>query len=541
MILPFVQTMRLVDMREQVVDVPPQEVITSDNVVVSVDASHLLRAERPQRLIYNVANFPAGHHQAGPDQPAQPDRRHGARLCPDLARQHQPRPAPGSSTTPPTSGACGSPGSRSSASTRRTSWRPCMHEQMKAERTRRAVVTTADGQREGGHRPGRGPEVGQHPSGRGPQQQKAILDAQGQPRPPGRSPTPRSTASSPWPRASRGRPQRLRHYPRGQPHARPAGGEVPRGAAGHRQQPGHQDLPARRHVRRDGIDRRHRRAVQREGGRRAAAGASRAATRLLGASERGTERPWGSGNGNKGFHMAERSAHEAVTTYFTEGRAVIGLDDELAESAAQLLPRDRGPVPLRLDDGRPAGHPRLPGAAQRLARPLQGRHPLPTRRGTSTRSGPLAAIELEDGAGRRAPAAPRAGCRRPDRAQPRGVGAPHPPLHRRHQRPARRVPGHPGSDVNTNAQVMAWMMDEWGDLNGYEAAIVTGKPVALGGARGAQPPPRGRLRLRARGLRRGAPVPPRGGAGRRPGLPATGRGSPASSSLEGARSSGSPT
>ena len=37
-IIPFVDKLRLVDMREQVVDVPPQEVITSDNVVVSVDA-----------------------------------------------------------------------------------------------------------------------------------------------------------------------------------------------------------------------------------------------------------------------------------------------------------------------------------------------------------------------------------------------------------------------------------------------------------------------------------------------------------------------
>ena len=38
LIVPFIETMQLVDMREQVVDVPPQEVITADNVVVSVDA-----------------------------------------------------------------------------------------------------------------------------------------------------------------------------------------------------------------------------------------------------------------------------------------------------------------------------------------------------------------------------------------------------------------------------------------------------------------------------------------------------------------------
>jgi regulator of protease activity HflC (stomatin/prohibitin superfamily) len=56
-IIPFFQTVRVVDMREQVVDVPPQEVITSDNVVVSVDAVVYYEPTDPQRLIYNVANF----------------------------------------------------------------------------------------------------------------------------------------------------------------------------------------------------------------------------------------------------------------------------------------------------------------------------------------------------------------------------------------------------------------------------------------------------------------------------------------------------
>jgi len=57
LILPFIDTMRLVDMREQVVDVPPQEVITADNVVVSVDAVVYYEATDPQRLVYNVADF----------------------------------------------------------------------------------------------------------------------------------------------------------------------------------------------------------------------------------------------------------------------------------------------------------------------------------------------------------------------------------------------------------------------------------------------------------------------------------------------------
>ena len=56
-IIPFIDKIRMVDMREQVVDVPPQEVITSDNVIVSVDAVIYYEPTDPQRLVYNVANF----------------------------------------------------------------------------------------------------------------------------------------------------------------------------------------------------------------------------------------------------------------------------------------------------------------------------------------------------------------------------------------------------------------------------------------------------------------------------------------------------
>jgi len=56
-IVPFIETIELIDMREQVVDVPPQEVITEDNVVVSVDAVVYYEATDPKRLVYNVADF----------------------------------------------------------------------------------------------------------------------------------------------------------------------------------------------------------------------------------------------------------------------------------------------------------------------------------------------------------------------------------------------------------------------------------------------------------------------------------------------------
>lgn len=42
----------------------------------------------------------------------------------------------------------------------------------------------------------------------------------------------------------------------------------------------------------------------------------------------------------------------------------------------------------------------------------------------------------------------------------------------------------PAPDINTNAQVMAWMMDEYGKLMGHTPAIVTGKPISLEGSYG---------------------------------------------------------
>jgi glutamate dehydrogenase (NAD(P)+) len=44
----------------------------------------------------------------------------------------------------------------------------------------------------------------------------------------------------------------------------------------------------------------------------------------------------------------------------------------------------------------------------------------------------------------------------------------------------------PAPDVNTNAQVMAWMMDAYSGRYGYTPAIVTGKPLDLGGAPGRE-------------------------------------------------------
>ena len=44
----------------------------------------------------------------------------------------------------------------------------------------------------------------------------------------------------------------------------------------------------------------------------------------------------------------------------------------------------------------------------------------------------------------------------------------------------------PAPDVGTNAQTMAWLMDEYGKLHGHTPAIVTGKPISLEGSYGRE-------------------------------------------------------
>jgi len=57
LVVPFFQRMELVDTRERVIEVPPQEVITKDNAAVTVDAVIYFRVTDPVRVIYNINNF----------------------------------------------------------------------------------------------------------------------------------------------------------------------------------------------------------------------------------------------------------------------------------------------------------------------------------------------------------------------------------------------------------------------------------------------------------------------------------------------------
>ena len=56
-VVPLLETMVKIDLREQVVDIPPQEVITKDNVVATVDAVVFLEVVDPYCYNYNIANF----------------------------------------------------------------------------------------------------------------------------------------------------------------------------------------------------------------------------------------------------------------------------------------------------------------------------------------------------------------------------------------------------------------------------------------------------------------------------------------------------
>ena len=56
-LIPFVEKMVRVDLREQVVDVPPQEVITKDNTVVVVDCVIFYEVVDAFNATYNVVNF----------------------------------------------------------------------------------------------------------------------------------------------------------------------------------------------------------------------------------------------------------------------------------------------------------------------------------------------------------------------------------------------------------------------------------------------------------------------------------------------------
>ena len=147
LIYPFVQRIRKVDMRERVIDVPPQEVITEDNVAVSVDAVVYYEPTDPQRLLYNVANFVLAVTKL-----AQTNLRNVIGEM-SLDEAFTSRERVNAALRQILDDATDKWGVRVVRVEIQRIDPPqdvmhAMHEQMKAERTRRAVVTEAEGARE---------------------------------------------------------------------------------------------------------------------------------------------------------------------------------------------------------------------------------------------------------------------------------------------------------------------------------------------------------------------------------------------------------
>ena len=73
-----------VSLRTVVLDVPPQDVITRDNVSVKVNAVVYFRVMDPRRAIVEVENYPLRHVAAGADDAAEAcwDRWSWTTCCP---------------------------------------------------------------------------------------------------------------------------------------------------------------------------------------------------------------------------------------------------------------------------------------------------------------------------------------------------------------------------------------------------------------------------------------------------------------------------
>ena len=178
LIYPFVDRMRKVDMREQVIDVPPQEVITKDNVTAAVDAVVYFEPTDPQRLLYNVSNF-----MLAVTKLAQTNLRNVVGEM-SLVEAFTSRERVNGTLRQILDEATDKWGVRVVRVEIQRIDPPqdvmnAMHEQMKAERTRRAVVTEAEGSREAAVTRAEGEKTAAVLTAEG-QKQKDILNAEGE-------------------------------------------------------------------------------------------------------------------------------------------------------------------------------------------------------------------------------------------------------------------------------------------------------------------------------------------------------------------------
>jgi glutamate dehydrogenase (NAD(P)+) len=185
--------------------------------------------------------------------------------------------------------------------------------------------------------------------------------------------------------------------------------------------------------------------------------------------------------------MAELRAHEAVNQYFAEAARIIDLDPDLHAILTTPYRELTVQVPVRMDDGdlivvrgyrvqhNGARGPYKGGVRYHPSADLNEVRAL-----ASLMTWKTALLDI-----------PFGGAKGGIEVDPSGMSD------GEVQRMTRRFTGAiqhllgvyrdiPAPDMNTNAKVMAWMMDAYSALHGYSPAVVTGKPLDLGGAPGRE-------------------------------------------------------
>ena len=185
--------------------------------------------------------------------------------------------------------------------------------------------------------------------------------------------------------------------------------------------------------------------------------------------------------------MAELRAHEAVNQYFTEAAQTLDLDDELYAILTTPYREVTVQVPVRLDDGDlivARGYRVQHNGARGPYKGGIRYHPSAdlneVRALASLMTWKTALLDV-----------PFGGAKGGVEIDPTGMSPGElQRLTRRFTQSIKHVLGVyrdiPAPDMGTNAGVMAWLMDAYSQTHGYSPAIVTGKPLELGGAPGRE-------------------------------------------------------
>ncbi len=185
--------------------------------------------------------------------------------------------------------------------------------------------------------------------------------------------------------------------------------------------------------------------------------------------------------------MPQRSAHEAVNSYFTDAARILDLDAELYPVLTSAYRELAVQVPVRLDDGDllvVRGYRVQHNGARGPYKGGIRYHPDAdldeVRALASLMTWKTALVNV-----------PFGGAKGGIEVDPGGLSAAElERMTRRFTMAISHVLGVyrdiPAPDMNTNAQVMAWMMDAFSSKAGYTPACVTGKPLDLGGAPGRE-------------------------------------------------------